>query len=187
MKGTTIAAGPEAKQLSKMTTMRETCHPYTKPATRQDDDDKEDQPRNFNQLGNNRKSARYTIENRLHESIKRTKKSQLQSTSKSALQLILSKACFQSHAQKKKEAKREEMKNAINYLAQFDQKSPDMVQAYMSWHKTTPVKVNDDPIKAAKVMKKILTLEDMYDKAADCYMSFQYGGMFRIATRKKSN
>uniref|UniRef100_A0A914W8J0 Uncharacterized protein n=1 Tax=Plectus sambesii TaxID=2011161 RepID=A0A914W8J0_9BILA len=57
---------------------------------------------------------------------------------------------------RKQEAKREETKNAINYLVQFDQKNLNMVQVYMSRHKTTLVKVNNNSVIAAKAMKKIL-------------------------------
>ena len=51
----------------------------------------------------------------------------------------------------------------------------------MTWHKTTSV--NDDSVKAAKIMKKIYTLEDAFDKAVDCYIS-QHGGMFGRGTRR---
>uniref|UniRef100_A0A914WV65 MULE transposase domain-containing protein n=1 Tax=Plectus sambesii TaxID=2011161 RepID=A0A914WV65_9BILA len=182
------AAGPEAKK-STTTTTRETCRPYAEPAARrEDDDDEDDQPRDFRRSGSKRKSARCIGESRLRDSIKRTKTSQLQSTSKSALQLVSSFASvFNRMREAKKEAKREETKSAIEYLSQFDQKSLDMVQAYMSRHKTTRVKVNDNPVKAAKTMKKIQASEDTYEKAVDCYISTQPGGMFGLATREKAN
>ena len=36
-------------------------------------------------------------------------------------------------------------------------------------------------------MKKILSSEDAYDKATDCYISSLSGGMFGMATREKAN
>uniref|UniRef100_A0A914WKU9 Uncharacterized protein n=1 Tax=Plectus sambesii TaxID=2011161 RepID=A0A914WKU9_9BILA len=56
----------------------------------------------------------------------------------------------------------------------------------MSQRKATPVNINDDPLKAAKVMKKILSSEDAYDKAANCYLS-KHGGMFGQSTIQKVN
>uniref|UniRef100_A0A914X9Y5 Uncharacterized protein n=1 Tax=Plectus sambesii TaxID=2011161 RepID=A0A914X9Y5_9BILA len=89
--------------------------------------------------------------------------------------------------ERKQEAKREETKSAIEYLSQFDQKSLDMGKAYMSRREAIAVNINDDPLKAAKVMKKIISSEDTDDKAVDCYISTQPGGMFGLATREKAN
>uniref|UniRef100_A0A914VIU8 Uncharacterized protein n=1 Tax=Plectus sambesii TaxID=2011161 RepID=A0A914VIU8_9BILA len=90
----------------------------------------------------------------------------------------------------KEKVKQDEMKSAIRYLSQesikVDQRSMDMVKPYLSRRKATPVNVNDDSLKAAKIMKKILSSEDGYDKAADCYISSQSGGMFGTATREKA-
>ena len=89
-----------------------------------------------------------------------------------------------------KKAEKDEMKSAIEYLSQesikVDQRSMDMVKAYLSRRKATTVNVNDDPLNAAKIMKRILSSEDAYDKAADCYISSQRGGMFGTATREKA-
>uniref|UniRef100_A0A914V5N2 Uncharacterized protein n=2 Tax=Plectus sambesii TaxID=2011161 RepID=A0A914V5N2_9BILA len=172
----TAAAGTVAKKSS--TTTRKSCRPYDDSVVIREMDDDDDQPREFRRSGSKRNSARRIGENRVRESVKRTKMSQAQTTSKSARQLVscmVSSVFYRLREGKKAEkekVKQEEMKSAIEYSSLFDQRSLDIVKANMSRRKATPVNanVNDDPLKAAKIMK-IVPSEDAYDKAANCYIS----------------
>uniref|UniRef100_A0A914XH66 Uncharacterized protein n=1 Tax=Plectus sambesii TaxID=2011161 RepID=A0A914XH66_9BILA len=176
-----------AVQEVERSTTRESCRPYAElAASREMDDDDEDDRPLFDRLSSKRTSARSPGENQPCQSPKRTRVDQSESTTtrkqKSARQIVFS--FVTAFFQRQRERKREEIKSALEYLSQFDQRSLDVLQAYMNRHKSSGV--NNDPVKAVKTMKKIETSEDAYDKAVDCYIARQ-GGIFGTATYRKSS
>uniref|UniRef100_A0A914V152 Uncharacterized protein n=1 Tax=Plectus sambesii TaxID=2011161 RepID=A0A914V152_9BILA len=176
-----------AVQEVERSTTRESCRPYAElAASREMDDDDEDDRPLFDRLSNKRTSARSPGGNQPCQSPKRTRVDQSESTTtrkqKSARQIVFS--FVTAFFQRQRKPKREEIKSALEYLSQFDQRSLDVLQAYMNRHKSSSV--NNDPVKAVKTMKKIESSEDTYNKAVDCYIA-QQGGIFGTATYPKSS